>query len=284
MQNTPHLAALSLHLVIVDSSLPDLDILLADLPDFARLHYIHEYDDALSQMARAASQYRSLKGLHVLGHGQPGRMLMGGQWLDAHAMESATEHMAAISGALAEDAHVWLYGCYSAQGTLGQDWLDAWAQAMGVSVHGSDEIVGTVEGERHWILNRRSAVENAEKSVIPNSLSAKWSHNVWIHSLAANTAPSFSAPDGKAIILVGNIDDYGTSVIQQADGKLVLGGFSANGDNTDYSIVRLNTDGSLDSSFGTGGKAIVPVGSSWDNVNSVILQADGKLVLGGGER
>ena len=114
MQNTPHVADLPLHLVVVDSGLPDLHILLADLPANTRVHYIHEHEDALSQIAYAASQYEDLEGLHVLGHGEPGRMLMGGQWIDAEAVESSPDQMASISGALSDDAHIWLYGCHSA--------------------------------------------------------------------------------------------------------------------------------------------------------------------------
>jgi hypothetical protein len=39
---------------------------------------------------------------------------------------------------------------------------------------------------------------------------------------------------------------YGYSVIQQADGKLVVAGYSHNGSNDDVALVRYNEDGSLD--------------------------------------
>jgi hypothetical protein len=39
---------------------------------------------------------------------------------------------------------------------------------------------------------------------------------------------------------------YGYSVIQQADGKLVVAGYSYNGSNDDVALVRYNADGSLD--------------------------------------
>jgi uncharacterized delta-60 repeat protein len=86
---------------------------------------------------------------------------------------------------------------------------------------------------------------------------------------------------GKLIVPVGSSEDLGWSLTQQADGKLVLGGYSINGSNTDFSLIRLNTNGSLDSTFGSGGKLIVPVGSGDDKGYSLIQQVDGKLVLGG---
>ena len=90
---------------------------------------------------------------------------------------------------------------------------------------------------------------------------------------------------GKLIIPVGSHSDYGKSVIQQADGKLVVAGSSQSGSDInsdhDFSLIRLNRDGSLDSSFGSGGRLIMPVGQSFDFGKSVIQQADGKLVVAG---
>jgi uncharacterized delta-60 repeat protein len=111
--------------------------------------------------------------------------------------------------------------------------------------------------------------------------------SITVNITAVNDSPTFNltnpgATPGKLIVPVGSSDDEGHSLVQQTDGKLVLGGYSDNGSNNyDFSLIRLNTDGSLDSTFGSGGKLIVPVGSSSDWGNSLTQQADGKLVLGG---
>jgi uncharacterized delta-60 repeat protein len=86
---------------------------------------------------------------------------------------------------------------------------------------------------------------------------------------------------GKLLIPVGSSDDYSFSVIQQADGKLVVAGYSSNGNNYDFSLIRLNADGSLDNTFGNSGKLLMPVGSAIDSGHSVIQQANGKLVVVG---
>jgi len=91
---------------------------------------------------------------------------------------------------------------------------------------------------------------------------------------------SFSG-DGKLLIPVGSGNDYGYSVAIQADGKILIAGFSAVGNGNDFSIVRLNADGSLDTSFSGDGKAIIPASASSDNGYSVALQADGKILIAG---
>jgi hypothetical protein len=50
---------------------------------------------------------------------------------------------------------------------------------------------------------------------------------------------------------VGGSDDEALAVAIQADGKIVVAGYSNNGSNNDVALVRYNVDGSLDNTFGT---------------------------------
>jgi uncharacterized delta-60 repeat protein len=73
----------------------------------------------------------------------------------------------------------------------------------------------------------------------------------------------------------------GTSVFnkaaRQADGKIILAGK----DSFDGVVVRYNEDGSLDTSFATGGVDRPNFSPSGDGVNSVLIQPDGKILIGG---
>jgi uncharacterized delta-60 repeat protein len=74
-------------------------------------------------------------------------------------------------------------------------------------------------------------------------------------------------------------DDGGNAVALQADGKIVVAGQSGNSVDFNFALARYDTDGSLDSGFGTGGKVITPAGSG---AGSLVIQSDGKLVAAGG--
>lgn len=76
-------------------------------------------------------------------------------------------------------------------------------------------------------------------------------------------------------------DDWGRSILVQRDGRIVLGGAANNGSSGDFALVRYNVNGSLDSSFGLGGRVTTAIGTGNDQGLSVQLQADGKLVIGG---
>jgi len=86
---------------------------------------------------------------------------------------------------------------------------------------------------------------------------------------------------GKVIQPIGSDNDEGYSLAIQPDGKILLGGYCKNGSNRDFCIARFNSDGTLDTSFGSSGKVIQPIGSSNDEGYSLAIQSDGKILLGG---
>lgn len=97
-----------------------------------------------------------------------------------------------------------------------------------------------------------------------------------------NSAPSFVS-FGKLITPVGPADDYALDVAIQADGKILVGGYSDNAlqSNYDYALVRYNSDGTLDTGFGVDGKVVTAIGLSDDEAKSLCVQSDGKILLAG---
>jgi len=76
------------------------------------------------------------------------------------------------------------------------------------------------------------------------------------------------------------------AIIQQASGKVVIGGGSNNGIYKDYLVMRMNPDGTLDPSFGVGsfglpGVTIVDM-SFDDHINGLAQNSDGSRFCGGG--
>jgi uncharacterized delta-60 repeat protein len=87
--------------------------------------------------------------------------------------------------------------------------------------------------------------------------------------------------NGKVATDFSGVDDFGNSIAMQYDGKLVMAGYSHNGSDYDVAVVRYNTDGSLDNSFGTNGKVTTPIGSGNDFGLSAAIQSDDKIVVSG---
>ena len=77
----------------------------------------------------------------------------------------------------------------------------------------------------------------------------------------------------------GSVDD-GYSVAIQSDGKIVVAGSTWDDNTTNFAIARYNTDGSLDNTFGFGGKVNTNIGGNATG-RYIIIQNDGKIVVAG---
>lgn len=115
-------------------------------------------------------------------------------------------------------------------------------------------------------------------------------YNFFICRFTANgTMDTTFGPNGNGTISIDikgtNKFDVGRCVAVQPDGKIIVAGTA--GLQTDNSashagFIRLNSDGTLDNSFGTAGKFSFPVGNDTSNpyvfINEVQIQPDGKIV------
>jgi uncharacterized delta-60 repeat protein len=91
-----------------------------------------------------------------------------------------------------------------------------------------------------------------------------------------NNQRSHGPPNGGSVTVPFGVGRQG--VVIQPDGKIVVAG--QDGSATAFELTRFNADGSLDSTFGSGGTATLPLGAS-THANGLALQADGKLVVAG---
>ncbi|HEU5165977.1 MAG TPA: T9SS type A sorting domain-containing protein [Chitinophagaceae bacterium] len=87
--------------------------------------------------------------------------------------------------------------------------------------------------------------------------------------------------NGRVITSVGSGDSYPAEGAIQADGKIVVTGQTLNANKWTFGLVRYNSDGSLDNSFGTNGKVITQVGLVYDHPNGLAIQSDGKIIVVG---
>ncbi len=96
--------------------------------------------------------------------------------------------------------------------------------------------------------------------------------------LTNGTLDSTFDSDGKVTTDLGGINDYGASVKIQADGKIVLTGFSNAAGINRLATVRYLSHGSLDQTFDTDGIVYTQVGDVYIDGQSMAIQADGKIV------
>lgn len=126
-------------------------------------------------------------------------------------------------------------------------------------------------------------LRSSSRSVIAFGLilfSLGWLLPSYVQAAAGDLDPTFGSGGKVATDFFGNYDN-GWAVAIQADGKIVAaGGVNRFSDTPYFGLARYNRDGSLDATFGSGGRVVTAV-NAISLILSVALQSDGKIVAAG---
>lgn len=90
--------------------------------------------------------------------------------------------------------------------------------------------------------------------------------------------------DGRVTTLIGAGDDVGRALAIQSDGKILVAGYSWNGSDDDFALVRYASDGSLDAGVGAldgDGKLTTDFAGADDRAMAIAVQPDGRILVGG---
>jgi len=90
--------------------------------------------------------------------------------------------------------------------------------------------------------------------------------------------------DGMLTTAIGLDNDQASSIAVQSDGKIIVAGHSSDtpvDEDPDFSLVRYNSDGSLDNTFDSDGIVTTDFSLLIDRIQDIAIQPDGKIVAVG---
>jgi len=87
--------------------------------------------------------------------------------------------------------------------------------------------------------------------------------------------------DGKLTTPIGADNDEGRALALQSNGKILVAAVSSTGGQLEFAAARYNPDGSLDGSYGNGGKVVVAVTDHDDEAYSMALDSIGRAIIVG---
>lgn len=101
-------------------------------------------------------------------------------------------------------------------------------------------------------------------------------------TVAGALDPTFGSGGRKVVGTVDSGLEAITAMALQPDGRIVVVGSASGASGYDFTVVRLKANGALDGTFGNAGVVHTPIGPSSDFAYSVLVQPDGKILVGGG--
>lgn len=123
-----------------------------------------------------------------------------------------------------------------------------------------------------------------DQKIVLTGFAFNWVYHVAIARYENNGQldESFGYNEGYSFEGPSTIQQFSTSSILQPDGKILLAGYlNITYENTDFFLIRYNSDGMRDYTFGTNGYISTVMGGWTDQANSIALQSDSKIVLAG---
>lgn len=137
-------------LVIVDSAVPDKQVLRRALNPRADLVILDGGEDALAQITEVLGRYRGLTAVHVVSHGEAGSLVLGDRRIDREALDAQPALLAAFDAATRAGADLLLYGCDVASDDTGL--LEVIQRNTHLDVAASSNPTGAADLGGDWTL------------------------------------------------------------------------------------------------------------------------------------
>src|SRR6185436_2942188 len=160
--------ATRIELVFVDARVAGDDAVLADLAERAasgtqlEVVVIDSGRDGLEQIDEALAGREDIAALHIVSHGDDGRLQLGDGVFDAAALDARAADLTGWRAALTSDADILLYGCDIGAGAGGLTLVQTLSGLTGADVAASDDITGYAARGGDWDLEVQTGAIEAD--------------------------------------------------------------------------------------------------------------------------
>lgn len=147
--------AQGVEIAFIDSSVNDIETLIADFGPNVEIYILNNQSDGLDQIAAALKGRSDVAALHIVSHGEEAKLILGNATVDSANLATHADDLAIIKSALTLNGDILLYGCDVGNGTDGAAFLDALAAATQADVAASTDATGSSDFGGNWDLEIR---------------------------------------------------------------------------------------------------------------------------------
>jgi hypothetical protein len=148
--------------VFIDNQVKNYQQLISGLRPGSEVVVLDGSKDGLQQIADYLNGRSGINAIHIISHGDVGKVQLGNDWLDSSDLASRSATLNAIGQALDKDGDILLYGCQVGANGAGRDFIEALANATGADVAASDNLTGATSKGGDWVLEvNQGSIETA---------------------------------------------------------------------------------------------------------------------------
>ncbi len=139
-------------IAFVDAAIDNVDRITTLARQGVEIVLVDDSSDVISQISSVLSGRSGIRTLHIISHGDSGRLQFGQQVIRSENLQSRSDQLQSWQAALTGDADILLYGCEAAAGDQGVDFLRVWSRLTGADVAGSVDRTGAASHHGDWVL------------------------------------------------------------------------------------------------------------------------------------
>ncbi|CAH0303207.1 Ig-like domain-containing protein [Pseudomonas brassicacearum] len=128
--------------VFVDSRVKDSASLLEGVAPGTQVVQLDATKDGLQQIADYLDTHQGISSVQIIAHGNAGDLWLGNSYLSADNVQARSEVLAQIGQDMNAGGDILIYGCYTAEGERGLNFVDSLAQLTGRDVAASNDRTG----------------------------------------------------------------------------------------------------------------------------------------------
>ncbi|MFN5271906.1 MAG: DUF4347 domain-containing protein, partial [Planctomycetota bacterium] len=155
-------AASATEIVFVDPGVTDPQSLMQGLRTGVEFVMLDGSQDGIAQISAYLQGKSGIQAIHLVGHGRAGEIYLGSSVLGNDTLSQYAGELAQIGGALTSDGDILVYGCETAQGEQGEQFLQQLARLTSADVAGSNDITGAASLGGDWDLEEKVGVVSAQ--------------------------------------------------------------------------------------------------------------------------
>lgn len=193
-----------LELVFLDAAAKDYELLLDDLlanqdPQRALdIHVLEKDRDGIEQISEVLAGYSDVSAIHIVSHGDAGRVNLGSTWLDAYNLDAHAGQIAGWNTALRSGSDLLIYGCDLASSSDGETLVEAIGTLCGCDVAASNDDTGHLSLGGDWELEHASGSIETDVA-FSTHLQETWNHLLNVTS--DNTSTGTAAEEASSVTI-----------------------------------------------------------------------------------
>lgn len=195
-------------LVFVDSSVPDVDQLLADLRTERgedrgfEVITLDSTRNGIAQITSALTNYMDIDAIHVVSHGTGGQVRLGSGWLSADNFDQYQDVIAGWQNSMSAGADILIYGCDLASTHEGRELLQQLGETTGADIAGSDDKTGHDSLGGDWQFEYTVGLVESDVA-FSESLQANW-YGTLAEIIVDSTSDSIDGDTSSVSALIAN--------------------------------------------------------------------------------